>query len=185
MASNPEPQALPPVKRYITTTDANGKAVWDTSIPVEVNGARNGAFSVHTSWVNEHSDNDLNDDKDLKSYKENMVEKDFFPDSGSVLRVVDVWPGFPALQHRTGSIDFGVVTHGEVDCILDDGATRTFKQGDIIIQRGTIHGWKNNGPEVARICFTLLATPPVKVQGKDLEVHRFADLGRLAAEQFK
>ena len=137
---------------------------------------------MHTSWVNEHSDPDVNDDKDLKSYKENLVEKDLFPASGSVLRVVDFWPGFPTIIHRTGSVDYGIVTEGEVDCVLDDGASKTFKRGDIIIQRGTNHGWRNSGTEVARVCFTLLATPPVKIQGNELQTHHMSDMGITAEE---
>lgn len=181
--ATPEPQPLPPVKRYITTHDASGKATWDESIPVEVDSNRFGGFTTHTSYVNEHPIHDFNDDKDLKSYRENIVEKDLFPASGSALRVVDFWPGFPAIMHRTGSVDYGIVMEGEVECVLDDGEVKTLKRGDIIIQRGTNHGWRNSGTEVARICFTLLPAPPVKMQGGELEVHHMSDLARLAAEQ--
>lgn len=177
-----EPQALPPVQRHITTHDANGKAVWDTSLPVEVNGQRAGGFSMHTSWVNLHDSPDHNDDQDLRSYRENLVETDVAPVSGSVLRVVDFWPGYPAVLHRTASVDYGIVMEGEVQCILDDGASRTFRRGDIIIQRGTNHAWKNTGTEIARVCFTLLPTPPIKIQDKELEVHHLSDFGRLAEE---
>ncbi|KAF7541200.1 hypothetical protein G7Z17_g12022 [Cylindrodendrum hubeiense] len=177
-----EAQALPPVKRYITTHDANGKAVWDTSLPVEVQGHRSGGFTMNTSYVNLHDVPDLNDDKDLRSYRENLVETDVAPASGSVLRVVDIWPGFPGVMHRTASIDYGIVIEGEVECILDDGASKTFSRGDIIIQRGTNHAWKNTSNEVARICFTLLPTPPIKIQDKELEVHHLSDFGRLAEE---
>lgn len=124
---------------------------------------------MHTSFVNLHETYDLNDDKDLESYKENGVEKDVFPASGSVLRVFDIWPGYPAWMHRTDSVDFGVVIEGEVECELDDGTSRTFGRGDIIVQRGTKHAWKNTGTGIARVCVTLLATPPIKINGKDLE----------------
>ncbi|KAH6898523.1 hypothetical protein B0T10DRAFT_472904 [Thelonectria olida] len=177
-----EATPLPPVNRYITTHDTNGKAIWDTSLPVEVPSQRSGGFTMHTSYVNTQSSPDHNDDADLESYRENLVESDVAPVSGSVLRVVDFWPGFPAVLHRTASVDYGIVLDGEVECILDDGASRTFKRGDIVIQRGTIHAWKNTSKEVARICFTLLPTPSIKIQGKELEVHHLSDFGRLAEE---
>ncbi|KAI5466227.1 hypothetical protein BGZ63DRAFT_375665 [Mariannaea sp. PMI_226] len=180
-SSTPEPKPLPPVRRYITTHDENGKAIWDTSLPVEVQGHRTGGFTMHTSYVNQNEP-DHNDDKDLKSYHENLVESDVAPVSGSVLRVVDIWPGYPGILHRTGSIDYGIVIEGEVECILDDGASKTFQRGDIIIQRGTIHAWKNTGKEVARICFTLLPTPPIMIEDKELEVHHLSDFARLAEE---
>ncbi|KAH6998198.1 hypothetical protein BKA56DRAFT_567104 [Ilyonectria sp. MPI-CAGE-AT-0026] len=177
-----EAQALPPVKRYITTHDANGKAVWDTSIPVEVQGHRSGGVAMHTSYVNQQDTPDHNGDGDLRSYRENLVETDIAPVSGSALRVVDIWPGHPGIMHRTASVDYGIVIEGEVQCILDDGASRTFRRGDIIVQRGTNHAWKNTGKEVARICFTLLPAPPIKIQGKELEVHHLSDFARLAEE---
>ncbi|KAF5655065.1 cupin [Fusarium heterosporum] len=180
MSSEPEP--LSPIKRFITTHDENGNAIWDDTIPDQVQSNRNGGSTTHVSWLNEDSSNTLTGNNDLKSYRENPSEKDIAPASGSSLRVVDFWPGFPAIMHRTASVDYGIVMEGEIDCILDNGATKTFRRGDIIIQRGTNHAWKNKGTDVARIYFTLLPSPPVKIQGKELEVHGFADLGRLAEE---
>ncbi|KAM0235627.1 hypothetical protein ACHAP5_009640 [Fusarium lateritium] len=180
MSSDTKP--LSPIRRFITTHDDKGNAIWDDTIPVQVQDNRSGGFTTHVSWVNEDSSNTLTDNNDLKSYRENPTEKDIAPVSGSSLRVVDFWPGFPAIMHRTASVDYGIVMEGEIDCVLDNGATRTFRRGDIIIQRGTNHAWKNTGTEVARICFTLLPSPPVKIQGKELEVHGFADFGRLAEE---
>ncbi|KAF4978096.1 hypothetical protein FZEAL_5486 [Fusarium zealandicum] len=177
-----EPAPLPPVKRYITTHDAKGNAVWDDSIPLEVQEQRNGGFSVHSSYIHLDNAHSLEDDHDLKAYRENPFDKDLAPESGSSLRIVDVWPGFPALMHRTASLDYGIVVEGEVDCVLDNGATKTFRRGDIIVQRGTNHAWKNSGTEVARICFVLVPTAPIKVQGKELEVHGYADLGKIAEE---
>ncbi|EWY93476.1 hypothetical protein FOYG_06663 [Fusarium oxysporum NRRL 32931] len=177
-----EAKPLPPVKRFITTHDSNGNAIWDETIPIQVEGNRNGGFTTYVSYVNEDDTNTLTGDNDLKSYRENPTEKDIAPASGSALRVVDFWPGFPAIMHRTASVDYGIIIEGEIDCILDNGATKTFRRGDIIIQRGTNHAWKNTGTEVCRICVTLLPAPPVKIRGKELEVHGFADFPRLAEE---
>ncbi|KAM5355726.1 hypothetical protein ACJ41O_002372 [Fusarium nematophilum] len=180
-----ETKPLPPVKRYITTHDADGNAIWDTSVPVEVQEQRSGGFSIHSSYIHEDNAHSLNGDDDLKAYQENPFEKDLAPASGSALRVVDFWPGFPAVMHRTASVDYGIVIEGEIDCVLDNGAAKTFRRGDIVVQRGTNHAWKNSGTEVARVCFTLLPSPPIKVQGKELEVHGMADLARIAEEASK
>ncbi|KAM0564435.1 hypothetical protein ACHAPJ_000648 [Fusarium lateritium] len=177
-----ETKSLPPVMRYITTHDAEGNAIWDDTVPVQVQEQRNGGFATHVSYVNEDTTNTLTGDHDLKAYREHPFEKDMAPESGSALRVVDFFPGYPAVMHRTASVDYGIIMEGEIDCVLDNGATKKFRRGDIVIQRGTNHAWKNTGTEVARICFTLLPSPPVKVKGKELEVHGFADFGRLAEE---
>jgi hypothetical protein len=49
----------------------------------------------------------------------------------------------PAM-HKTSSIDVICLLQGEVDLILDTGRTR-IKPGQIVIQRGTSHGWEAHG----------------------------------------
>ena len=53
---------------------------------------------------------------------------------------------------------------------LDDGVTALAEPGSIIVQRGTIHSWRNPSPnETARIAFVLLDAKPVTVDGVPLE----------------
>lgn len=62
-------------------------------------------------------------------------------------------PGF----HTTPTIDYGVVLCGEI--MLDLGLTRTvLRQGDIIVQNGTRHAWRNVTEEPTTIFFVLLGT---------------------------
>ena len=49
----------------------------------------------------------------------------------------------PAM-HKTSSIDVICLLQGEVDLILDNSRTR-IKPGQIVIQRGTSHGWEAHG----------------------------------------
>ncbi len=49
----------------------------------------------------------------------------------------------PAM-HKTSSIDVICLLQGEVDLILDTSRTR-IKPGQIVIQRGTSHGWEAHG----------------------------------------
>jgi len=49
----------------------------------------------------------------------------------------------PAM-HKTASIDVICLLQGEVDLILDSSRTR-IKPGQIVIQRGTSHGWEAIG----------------------------------------
>ena len=48
-------------------------------------------------------------------------------------------------MHRTVSLDYGVVLEGEVELVLDSGETRLMKRGDVSVQRGTNHAWRNMG----------------------------------------
>lgn len=60
-----------------------------------------------------------------------------------------------AHMHRTETIDYGIVLDGELVLIMDEGET-TVRAGDIIVQRGTNHGWANRSDRNCRICFILI-----------------------------
>lgn len=60
-----------------------------------------------------------------------------------------------AHMHRTETVDYGIVLDGELVLILDEGET-TVRPGDIVIQRGTNHGWANRSDRNCRIAFILI-----------------------------
>lgn len=60
-----------------------------------------------------------------------------------------------AHMHRTETVDYGIVLEGEITLILDEGET-VCRQGDIVIQRGTNHGWANRSDRNCRIAFILI-----------------------------
>lgn len=60
-----------------------------------------------------------------------------------------------AFMHRTETVDYGIVLEGELTLILDEGET-VVRAGDIIIQRGTNHGWANRSGRPCRIAFILI-----------------------------
>ena len=88
---------------------------------------------------------------------------------GSVIRVVDMLPGAQSPFHRSASIDYGIVLKGEIELELDDGEIRTIGVGGIIIQRGTVHLWRNpSKSEICRIVFILTEAKPFEIDGKPL-----------------
>jgi len=86
----------------------------------------------------------------------------FFPshlcDSGrkTILKVLELSPGTQPVMHETETLDYVIVMEGEVDMLLDDGAEVHMKAGEVIIQRGTLHGWANRGDKPCRIAFVLV-----------------------------
>lgn len=62
-------------------------------------------------------------------------------------------------MHRTSTVDYGIVLDGEITLILDREET-TVRAGDVIIQRGTSHGWSNRAATVCRIAFVLVDAGP-------------------------
>ena len=62
-----------------------------------------------------------------------------------------------ALMHRTRTVDYGIVLQGEITLIMDEGgAVVALAAGDIVVQRGTNHGWANRSGQVCRIAFILI-----------------------------
>jgi hypothetical protein len=58
--------------------------------------------------------------------------------------------------HRTDSVDVVWVLAGEVGLELDDGAVEWLSAGDLVVQNGTRHAWRNRGDEDATlgtVCF--------------------------------
>ncbi|MNJ05514.1 hypothetical protein D3C73_1668750 [compost metagenome] len=42
---------------------------------------------------------------------------------------------------------------------LDNGETRLVKAGDIVIQNGTRHAWRNKSDRIARAVFVMIGAP--------------------------
>jgi hypothetical protein len=41
---------------------------------------------------------------------------------------------------------------------LDDGVTASLRAGDVVVQNGTRHAWRNPGPDPATVFFVLIGT---------------------------
>jgi quercetin dioxygenase-like cupin family protein len=63
-------------------------------------------------------------------------------------------------MHRTDSVDYIVLLKGEVTALLDVGEVK-MKPFDVLIQRGTNHGWKNDGEEPALLVAVLVDADPL------------------------
>lgn len=59
-------------------------------------------------------------------------------------------------MHRTVTLDYAIVTNGSVVMVLEEGENTVLKTGDVVVQRGTIHSWRNEGAEWVRIFCVML-----------------------------
>lgn len=59
-------------------------------------------------------------------------------------------------MHTTLSVDYGIVLEGEPVLELDDGVTRVLRAGDIVVQNGTRHAWRNPTDAPTTIAFVLV-----------------------------
>lgn len=59
-------------------------------------------------------------------------------------------------MHRTVTVDYDIVLEGELWLELDDGEIRHLKAGDVVIQNGTHHAWRNRGDRPAVMAAVLI-----------------------------
>lgn len=59
------------------------------------------------------------------------------------------------LMHRTETVDYAVVLEGEITLLLDEGEVM-LKAGDVVIQRGTNHAWRNHTSKPTRMLYVLM-----------------------------
>jgi hypothetical protein len=153
------------IRRVVTGLDDNNHAVvlYDSRVPL-----KSDAFGIASAnfWITDSYPPSLS-----KADTANRPIGVSPPDNGTKFRIVEFPPLDPAteakmppemimngvnhppakglpvkhpMMHRTRSLDYAVILSGEIDMMLDD-ATVHFKQGDLIVQQATNHGWVNHG----------------------------------------
>lgn len=145
--------------RLVTTHNAEGKAVFSKAVPEKAQQKLVGKEAVFAlGYTTSEFPADLNEDKDIEAFKHYESQPPgLVVNSGTVLRYVDVAPGHISPMHRTVSLDFGVVLAGDIELVLDSGETRRMAVGDVAIQRGTMHAWKNVGTTWGRMMYGAFA----------------------------
>ena len=144
------------VRRVVTGHDQNGRAIVSIDEISKNVISRRPAHASCVIWSTGEFPTDNDTDRDGGTRSVATTDP-----NGTVFRVVEYQPGVAPRNHRTESIDYAVVLSGEIDMELDDGVTVHLRQGDALVQRGTIHNWVNRGTQPCVIAFVLVAAKPV------------------------
>ncbi len=153
-----------PVRRIVTGHNAEGRAVVTADSLLTGKMVPSGASVSTTIWTTATVPVNNDDATDGRDRSVGLT----LP-GGSVLRVIDMVPGKRSPMHRTNSLDYGIVIAGSIELELDDGEVTLVEAGDIVIQRGTIHAWRNPSADtVARVAFVLLDATPATFGGMPL-----------------
>jgi len=150
------------VRRVITGHDDTGRAIVKIDeVASHAFVGRPGATGINV-WTTQGFpvDNDGAEDLGLRRVGTTV-------ENGTIFRILEFAPGLAARNHRTDSIDYIVVLLGEIDMELDD-STVHLKAGDVMVQRGTIHNWVNNGTAPCVLAVILIAAKSVEAGGKVL-----------------
>ena len=129
------------IRRVVTGHDANGKAV----VRIDDVGAHVASgrpqMSRQIIWTTNEVPVHFEEDGEDKGRREIGTTIK----NGSVFRVVRDEPGVTPREHRTDSIDYAVVMSGTKSTWRWMILFSHLKAGDVLVQRGTIHNWVNNG----------------------------------------
>lgn len=169
--------ALPGPTTHLTGHDnSTGKTCFHSERPVNWTKFDNDNLNMSVAYTTSFPA-DLVEDADISVHEAKLAsgKLGLISSGGTVLRYCDFAPAYQTTMHRTQSIDYGIVVEGEVDCVLDSGEERRLRRGDVLVQRATMHAWRNpSKTEWCRMIFVLQDCKPVFVGG-----HRLGeDIGR-------
>jgi len=167
--------------RRVVTANVNGQSVVHSDEHVPAYAFATVSGYEHTLlWVNPTTP-DLNKEPKFERYPDSMVPGPggtslhlvTFPPSAvcvdpsfdgeaarqeSLCRLPGLAEHFeqadPAM-HKTHTVDYAVVFEGEIWLELDDGKTVHLKRGDVVVQNGTRHAWRNKGTQPVTMLFFL------------------------------
>jgi hypothetical protein len=171
----------PSVYRRIVTENLNGKSVVQSDESVPAYEFKTVPGYEHTLiWINRATP-DLGKQQRLDSYPASVVPGP----GGTSLHFVTFPPGSvfadPSFDgkaaqeealvrlrgladhfekedpgmHRTNTVDYSIVYDGEIWLELDDAETLHLKCGDVVVQNGTRHAWRNKSTKPVTMLFFL------------------------------
>lgn len=164
------------IRRVVTGLDERNHAVvlFDSRIPLKQDSP---VISSTNFWITDSTPPSLS-----KQDTANRPIGVSPPDNGTKFRLVEFAPLDPAteaklppemimkgvnhppekgilvkhpMMHRTRTLDYAVVLSGEIDMMLDDTSVH-LREGDVIVQQATNHGWVNHSSQPCRILFVLM-----------------------------
>ncbi len=141
------------IRRVVTAHDAHGKALvgMDSSIESTPGRIDKNISAVDVWWTHCVPVAVERDDASVETSPGMPTP------AGTLLKILEIAPGTQPLMHKTDTLDYAIVMEGAIDMLLEDGCEVRLKAGDVLIQRGTVHGWANRGGEPCRIAFFLVA----------------------------
>ncbi|KZT72846.1 cupin domain protein [Daedalea quercina L-15889] len=164
--------ALPDVRRVVTGHNDAGIAVvriQDTVAPKESPAFP--GISGHQLWLTDDVPTDDNNSEVDGITRTADRDLGLVINGGSNLRYTDLAPGARAPMHRTSSLDYNVLVQGKIILEMEDGSeTLVENPGDVVIQRGTIHAWRNAGPGWTRFVTVIIDAKPAVVGDRILGV---------------
>jgi quercetin dioxygenase-like cupin family protein len=84
----------------------------------------------------------------------------YFPETGTNISWHDFPPHSQSGMHATNTIDYIVVLSGQVTFITETSET-VLRAGDVIVDRGVMHDWRNDSDQPCRIVNVMVPAHPL------------------------
>ena len=158
------PAPAAPFRRVVTGFNAAGKSTitHDGQVPAAAQDCCSAEqiarephlkkVSANEIWLFKSVPADLADTSDPVS--EPLPDSDQTASGRVTTRIVRYEPGLEYPMHTTWSVDLAIVITGRLELKLEDGST-VVGPGDIVVQRGTPHGWRVVGDQPVVVVFVL------------------------------
>ncbi len=133
------------MRRVVTANDRDGtsRVVSDGEPPTTYTYGDNSATQL---WALEHGGSDWGDVDPTIGLP---LETDLAAGASRWV-LIEFGPGGAADMHTTDTVDLGYVIDGEVTLVLDHGDV-VLRRGDVLVQQGTRHAWRNEGAMPCRL----------------------------------
>jgi quercetin dioxygenase-like cupin family protein len=157
---------------YITTHETTGTAIFSPKAPVSQHLMSIPIGDIRIISSSHQFLPTLSNESDIDQYQHDRVspffagERRICPDGGTAACIISMAPGAESGMHRTMTVDAIVVVKGQVEITLGSGEMPLLRTGDSLVQRGTMHKWRNVTPNErwARwVVFIQATAGPMKV----------------------
>jgi len=137
-------------RRIVTGLDVDGKSAVHISEDI---GRSGGELAWMTTSV--PADNDV-----MPRLEDVVVGFDLMQSAASTFLLVRMPPGSEFAMHATNTIDYVTMISGSITFGVETGEV-TLSAGDLLVDRGVVHSWRNDGVEDA--VYSVVAMPATAV----------------------
>jgi len=157
------------IRRIVNGHDASGKGVVLSDLEQQYTTGHGWGIESSNIWTTgETPSKDNNRPTEYDGALEAIPGLGLVRSNGTNCRFTDLAPGGSIPWHRTTSVDYNILIFGSLVSITEDGKEIVLKPGDVVVQRGNLHSWRNPGLDWARWVSVLVDAEPAVVNGESM-----------------
>jgi len=155
-------------RRVVTGVAPSGLScvLFDGPAPASLEIAGPGSAVFHNLWrTGVEAQLPGGDPQDPAAELSDMTQ--IFPEPGGSHFTISIWPPhYPPAEtldlwmHSTDTVDYILILSGQITCFFDGGEQTVLSAGDVLIQNGAAHAWRNEGETPCTMAAVAIASRP-------------------------